>query len=158
MHRKPTSSGAGHPRVIPANEYVRMRWRNGAGWTRAILQAGRTGADTGTDAPDWDWRLSIAEIEQPGPFSRFPGVERELVLLQGDGLALHFDGNACSEEALTAVVDAACRLPQLTALTAGFGRATSLRNALHFCRCEGGRKIVSDSPASKSSVSDDYVH
>lgn len=91
MHRQPTSSGAGHPRVIPANEYVRMRWRNGAGWTRAILQADRTGADTGTDAPDWDWRLSIAEIEQPGPFSRFPGVERELVLLQGDGLALHFD-------------------------------------------------------------------
>ena len=75
------------PRVIPANEYRRMRWGNGAGWTREIHAE--------PSAEHWDWRLSIAEIEQDAPFSAFPGVDRELVLLSGNGLRLRFaDGEA----------------------------------------------------------------
>ena len=78
-------------RVVPANEYRRERWRNGFGWTREIhAQASRPGG------ADWDWRLSIAEIEQDAPFSTFPGIDRELVLLHGNGLRLRFDdGEAC---------------------------------------------------------------
>ena len=60
-----------------------MRWKNGAGWTSEIMKV--------PDADDWDWRLSIAEIETDAPFSAFPGVERELVLLSGNGLRLRFD-------------------------------------------------------------------
>lgn len=71
-------------RVVPANEYRRERWRNGLGWTREIHAA--TG---GSDA--WSWRLSIAEIERNAPFSEFPGVDRELVLLSGNGLRLRFE-------------------------------------------------------------------
>ncbi len=67
--------------VIPANEYRRERWRNGLGWTREIHAAGEP----------WQWRLSIAEIDQDAPFSSFPGVDRELVLLSGNGLRLRFD-------------------------------------------------------------------
>ena len=67
--------------VIPANEYRRERWRNGLGWTREIHAAG----------DPWQWRLSIAEIEQDAPFSSFPGVDRELVLLSGNGMRLRFD-------------------------------------------------------------------
>lgn len=75
------------PRVIPANEYRRMRWKNGAGWTREIHAE--------PSADDWTWRLSIAEIERDAPFSPFPGVDRELVLLGGNGLRLRFeDGEA----------------------------------------------------------------
>ena len=70
-------------RWIPAHDYRRERWRNGFGWTREILRWPERG-----DA--WDWRLSIAEIEQDGPFSSFPGVERELVLLHGNGVRLRF--------------------------------------------------------------------
>lgn len=70
-------------RVIPANEYRRVRWKNGAGWTREIH------AEPGADG--WDWRLSIAEIETASAFSIFPGVERELVLIAGNGLHLRFD-------------------------------------------------------------------
>jgi len=74
-------------RVIPANEYRRVRWKNGTGWTREIARM--------PDREDWDWRLSIAEIEQDGPFSLFPGIERELVLIRGNGLRLRFgDGEA----------------------------------------------------------------
>jgi uncharacterized protein len=70
--------------LIPAHEYRRERWRNGLGWTREILRSPQTGED-------WDWRLSIAEIECDGPFSSFPGIERELVLLHGHGVRLRFD-------------------------------------------------------------------
>jgi environmental stress-induced protein Ves len=71
--------------VIPANEYRRERWRNGLGWTREIHAQAATGK-----SGDWAWRLSIAEIEHDAPFSAFPGVERELVLLSGNGLRLRF--------------------------------------------------------------------
>ena len=75
--------------VIPANEYQRERWKNGAGWTRQIVRV--------PDGDDWDWRLSIAEIERDAPFSLFPGIERELVLLQGNGLRLRFGNGKVTE-------------------------------------------------------------
>lgn len=81
---------APHPRpqVLPANEHRRERWRNGLGWTRAIL------AWPG-DGGQWDWRLSVAEIEQAAPWSEFRGIDREQVLLEGQGLRLRFgDGKA----------------------------------------------------------------
>ena len=60
-----------------------MRWKNGAGWTSEVFRA--------PDADDWSWRLSIAEVETDAPFSTFPGVERALVLLEGNGMRLRFD-------------------------------------------------------------------
>ena len=71
-------------RVVPANEYRRERWRNGAGWTREIW------AEPG-EGGEWLWRLSIAEIEQDAPFSRFEGIDRDIVLLSGNGVRLRFD-------------------------------------------------------------------
>lgn len=71
-------------RHIPANEYRRLRWRNGLGWTREIHAEPRPGAE------GWSWRLSIAEIEAEGPYSAYPGVQREQVLLSGGGLVLDF--------------------------------------------------------------------
>ncbi|MBT2747378.1 MULTISPECIES: HutD family protein [unclassified Lysobacter] len=82
---------------IPANEYRRERWRNQFGWTREIVRMSRQagGVDRPVEGEDWDWRLSIAEIERDAPFSAFPGIDRELVLLSGNGLRLRFnDGEA----------------------------------------------------------------
>ncbi|MBF6022687.1 HutD/Ves family protein [Lysobacter niastensis] len=73
-------------RVIPANEYRRERWRNQLGWTREIARWPEEG--------DWNWRLSIAEIERDSAFSAFPGIDRELVLLSGNGLRLRFEDGA----------------------------------------------------------------
>lgn len=81
--------------VIPANEYRRERWRNQLGWTREILRL--DAAARPVDGDDWDWRLSIAEIEQDAAFSAFPGIERELVLLSGNGLRLRFDDGELHE-------------------------------------------------------------
>src|SRR3546814_8878535 len=39
---------------------------------------------------DWDVRLSIAAIDADGAFAACPGIERELVLLRGDGIELTF--------------------------------------------------------------------
>jgi environmental stress-induced protein Ves len=74
------------PCILRAADYRREPWRNGAGWTRQVhAQASRTPGN------DWDWRLSIAEITAEAPFSAFPGIDRELVLLHGNGLRLCFD-------------------------------------------------------------------
>lgn len=66
--------------LIPATDYRRERWSNGLGWTREIAREPEQGA--------FDWRVSIAEVDRDAPFSAFPGVERELVLLSGDGMRL----------------------------------------------------------------------
>jgi hypothetical protein len=75
--------------VIPANEYRRERWRNQLGWTREIYRSPAAG--------DWDWRLSIAEIERDSAFSSFPGIDRELVLLAGNGMRLRFEDGEIHE-------------------------------------------------------------
>ena len=81
-------------RVIPANEYQRVRWRNRLGWTREIVLH----PDGDGQAHDcWDWRMSIAEIERDAAFSCFPGIDRELVLLSGNGLRLRFDDGEVHE-------------------------------------------------------------
>lgn len=79
-------------RIIASNHYRRERWRNGAGWTREIARIAIAAPQLELDADDpWDVRLSIAEIEQDAPFSAFPGIDRELVLLAGNGLSLDFE-------------------------------------------------------------------
>lgn len=72
---------------LPANEYRRERWRNERGWTREIHRQP-------LESDDWDWRVSIAEIDRDAEFSAFPGCDRELVLLAGEGMRLRFgDGD-----------------------------------------------------------------
>ena len=61
-------------------------WRNGGGRTRELL-AWPTPAD-------WQVRISVADVEAPGPFSRFEGVERWFAVLEGDGVALRVGGGA----------------------------------------------------------------
>lgn len=71
-------------RLIAATDLQRTRWKNDGGWTTEIAR----GSD-GSDA--FRWRISIAEIESDGPFSSFPGIERDLLLLEGNGIELDID-------------------------------------------------------------------
>ncbi|VXB46773.1 conserved hypothetical protein [Luteimonas sp. 9C] len=76
---------------IDAQNARRVRWRNDLGWTREIH------VEHAPDERVWRWRLSVTEIEQPAAFSRFEGVERELMLRTGNGLVLRFaDGEVCN--------------------------------------------------------------
>ncbi len=66
--------------VLPADQHRRMPWANGAGMTTEII------AWPSTDA--WEWRLSVADVDSSGPFSTYPGVDRTIALLRGNGFAL----------------------------------------------------------------------
>lgn len=71
-------------RLIEAAAGRRMRWKNGGGWTTEIARSDEPGS-----VPEaFRWRVSIAEIEADGPFSAFPGIERDLLLLEGNGIEL----------------------------------------------------------------------
>ncbi|SMF03085.1 HutD/Ves family protein [Pseudogulbenkiania subflava] len=61
-------------------------WKNGGGVTREIAVF-----PEGAGMDDFVWRVSLADVAAAGPFSRFPGVDRTLVLLSGDGMVLHQD-------------------------------------------------------------------
>jgi uncharacterized protein len=74
-------------RLVRAAECPRVPWRNGAGWTRVIAQDPRD-----ADFDGFAWRVSLAQILADGPFSAFTGVERHLVLCEGDTMALTVDG------------------------------------------------------------------
>lgn len=57
-----------------------MPWKNGGGTTREIFRLPKDG--------DWNFRLSIAEVKESGPFSIFNGFMRHLLLLTGNGMIL----------------------------------------------------------------------
>jgi uncharacterized protein len=57
-----------------------MRWANGGGWTSEIV--------AWPSPTNWEWRLSVADVEQAGPFSTFPDIDRTIALLEGNGFAL----------------------------------------------------------------------
>ena len=60
-----------------------MAWKNGGGVTREIVRE-----PAGSSLDDFDWRVSVADIAAAGPFSRFVGIDRHLLLLEGDGVNL----------------------------------------------------------------------
>lgn len=62
-------------------------WKNGGGTTREIVCWPQ-----GASFDNFEWRVSVASIGMPGPFSAFPGVDRQIMLLDGDGVHLHGEG------------------------------------------------------------------
>ncbi|MBY4870106.1 HutD family protein [Burkholderia sp. Bp9017] len=69
--------------MIRAADLVASPWKNGGGVTREI-GAFPPGAALDTFA----WRVSVADVGAAGPFSRFDGIDRTLVLLSGAGMTL----------------------------------------------------------------------
>lgn len=63
-------------------------WKNGGGVTREVATW-----PPGAGFADFDWRISIASVARGGPFSTFPGVDRELAVLDG-ALRLSIEGRA----------------------------------------------------------------
>jgi hypothetical protein len=66
-------------------DYRRMRWRNGSGWTTELARH-----PDGADDAAFNWRVSLADVEQDGEFSAWPDYERSIVLLEGNGMELLF--------------------------------------------------------------------
>ena len=62
-------------------------WKNGGGATREIVSW-----PPYAEPDAFDWRVSIATIAASGPFSTFPGIDRTIMLLDGDGVRLQSAG------------------------------------------------------------------
>lgn len=77
-------------RKIEVGQHRAMPWKNGGGSTAEVAIA-PAGASV---AGGFDWRLSIATIEQDGPFSAFAGYDRWITLLAGKGMILTVEGRA----------------------------------------------------------------
>ncbi len=65
-------------------DFKTMAWANGKGVTVELARADAGGV--------MQWRLSRARVVEDGPFSIFPGVERNLTVLSGPGFGLKGDG------------------------------------------------------------------
>jgi environmental stress-induced protein Ves len=55
-----------------------MPWRNGRGSTTELLVS-----PAGASLETFDFRLSMAQLDGPAPFSAFPGIDRLLLMLEG---------------------------------------------------------------------------
>lgn len=66
-------------------DFTVMSWDNGKGVTQELARAEDAGGRM-------LWRLSRAKVVEEGPFSLFPGVERNLTVLTGPGFDLVGEG------------------------------------------------------------------
>ncbi|KVA08621.1 HutD family protein [Burkholderia ubonensis] len=82
--------------MIRAADLVASPWKNGGGMTREIAayspKGTSFGAPPGAALDAFAWRVSVADVAAAGPFSRFEGVDRTLVLLSGAGMTLAGEG------------------------------------------------------------------
>ncbi|GAB3780369.1 HutD/Ves family protein [Dyella agri] len=61
-------------------------WKNGLGRTRELAVH-----PPGAGMDDFLWRVSVAEVESAAPFSAFPGIDRVIALLDGEGFTMTLD-------------------------------------------------------------------
>jgi environmental stress-induced protein Ves len=71
-----------HARLLRPSDYRAMPWKNGLGTTHEIA------VERSDGEPGFAWRVSMAEVAVSSPFSLFPGCDRTILLLQGDGMVL----------------------------------------------------------------------
>ncbi|PCK87492.1 HutD-family protein [Rhizobium sophoriradicis] len=74
-------------RILRAADHKRMPWKNGGGETVEIAVSPEEAGLAG-----FDWRVSMATVAADGPFSIFPGIDRTLVILDGNGMVLDIEG------------------------------------------------------------------
>jgi environmental stress-induced protein Ves len=71
-------------KILRSAVYRAIPWRNGRGVARQIAVFP---ADAGYET--LDWQVSRPTIERDTPFSALAGLDRQLMLVSGNGLALH---------------------------------------------------------------------
>lgn len=74
-------------RLLRNAGHRRMPWKNGGGETVEVIVH-----PPDASLADFGWRVSMATVAADGPFSVFPGIDRTLAVLSGDGMALSIEG------------------------------------------------------------------
>lgn len=72
--------------IVSLLDAVSSPWLNGGGVTRELV--------AWPSPADWQWRLSVAQIDKDGAFSVYIDVDRWFAVLQGEGVVLDIDGLA----------------------------------------------------------------
>ncbi len=85
--------------VFSPENFRTIPWKNGLGHTTELA------ISEGGSLDDFDWRLSIASVVNDGDFSNFAGYQRNLVLIEGEGLTLNHGNDDIDE--LTNLLDIA---------------------------------------------------
>lgn len=92
--------------ILRAADRIAVPWRNRGGITREVAAH-----PPQSDLGNFDWRVSLAEVRCGGPFSSFPGVDRQMALISGR-LELSISGRAAvSLSAATAPLSFPGELP-----------------------------------------------
>lgn len=73
-------------KLLKAQDYTKMPWKNGAGITEEVIKV------TDNNVDNFLWRVSIADITEDGAFSSFTGYQRIISVLEGNGMVLEVDG------------------------------------------------------------------
>lgn len=85
--------------IFSPENFKTIPWKNGLGHTTELA------ISDGGNLDKFDWRLSIASVVNDGDFSNFAGYQRNLVLIEGEGLILdHRNGDV---DNLTKLLDVA---------------------------------------------------
>lgn len=77
-----------HGHIIHFADCPSQPWKNGAGRTREIAVH-----PPAADSEHFIWRVSIADVDSAAPFSTFPGIDRQIALLDGKGFTMTLDGS-----------------------------------------------------------------
>lgn len=87
--------------LIRYRECPSTPWKNGGGSTKQLLIS-----PSNADLSNFDYRISIARVSSCGPFSQFIGIDRQLCLLEGEGLKLHIQEDSLDSCAILTSNDA----------------------------------------------------
>ncbi|MFI1356123.1 HutD family protein [Streptomyces sp. NPDC020898] len=75
------------------SHYRSVPWKNGGGTTREVASGTMQAPRASTEITDgFDWRVSVADVDTEGSFSAFPGIDRVITLVEGEGMVLTVDG------------------------------------------------------------------
>lgn len=69
-------------KIFGKDQFIEMPWKNGGGITTELLRIPK-------ESENFTLRLSLARVSTDGPFSHFPGIDRLLLILQGEGVKLN---------------------------------------------------------------------
>ena len=70
-------------KILRRSDYQSIPWKNGRGIAHQIAAS-----PAGAGYDNFDWQVSRPEIAADGPFSSFPGLDRQFMLVTGNGLTL----------------------------------------------------------------------
>ena len=74
-------------KILRNKDHRRMPWKNGGGETTEIAVF-----PPQADLSGFGWRVSMAKVASDGPFSVFSGIDRTLLILEGEGMELDIAG------------------------------------------------------------------